>query len=164
MLFLSYAVVFILAATPFFEVVAVIAIAIAAGLPALPVTIIAFVGNMATIFLVIAMMDKIKAWMANRRERKGKAPSKKKTERAERIWNRFGLPGLALISPILIGSHLGAILAMGFGGTKKLVLLWMTISIVLWTLITGIAAYFGFDFFYGQTDRQGFLIEFLKNN
>ncbi|NEU30688.1 small multi-drug export protein [bacterium LRH843] len=161
-LFIAYVVVFLLAAIPFFEVVGVIAIGVAAGLPAIPVTIIAFLGNMLTIVLLILLMDKVKLWMAKRREKKGKAPSKKKTERAERIWNRFGLPGLSIVSPILIGSHFGVILAMGFGGTKKQVLLWMTISIVAWSIVTGISAFYGFDFLYGHSEQGGFLVDLLK--
>ncbi|MDQ7789282.1 MAG: small multi-drug export protein [Clostridia bacterium] len=118
-IYLAYTAVFLLAAIPFLEVVGVIPIGVAAGLPALPVTVLAFLGNIATIWLLIFLMGQIKAWLQRREEEKGKSRPKKREERAARIWKRYGLPGLALVSPILIGSHLGAILAMTFGGTKE---------------------------------------------
>ncbi|WP_436837182.1 hypothetical protein [Planococcus shenhongbingii] len=81
-----------------------------------------------------------------RQEEKGKAHSKK-NERAKRIWNKYGLPGLALLGPILIGTHIAAFIGMTLGATKKNTTLWLTISIAMWTLFFGLATAFGFDFF-----------------
>lgn len=155
--YIAYLIIFLLGATPFFEVVGVIPIGVAAGLPAFPVAILAFAGNILTIWLLILMMDHVKKWMEARREKKGKDIPEKRQKRAANLWKKYGLPGLAILSPFLIGSHLGAILAMGFGGTKKRITLWMTLSITGWTLIMGIASYYGIDFLYQKTDREGFL-------
>lgn len=163
-IYVAYGLVFLLAATPFLEVVGVIPIGVAAGLEALPVTILAFLGNILTIWLLILLMDQVKAWLQKRREKKGKAPSAKRQDRAARLWRKYGLPGLALLSPFLIGSHLGAILAMGFGGTRKSITLWMTISVFSWSVVMGVASHFGIDFLYDQTERKGFLIDFLETN
>ncbi|PWA11219.1 DNA-binding protein [Pueribacillus theae] len=161
-IYLAYFFVFLFAATPFFEVAGIIPIGVAAGLNAFPVTVLAFVGNMLTVLLVILLMDKIKIWLEKRQEKK-KGKSKKREERAARIWKRFGLPGLALISPILIGSHLGSVLAMGFGGTKKQITTWMMISIFAWSVVMGIVSFYGIDFLFSQTGSEGLLIDFLKN-
>lgn len=155
-LFIAYIIVFLLAATPFFEIVGVIPIGVVAGLHALPVTIIAFIGNMLTIVLVIFLMDKIKVWLEKRKKKK-KDKSKKREERAARIWRRYGLPGLAIISPILIGSHLGTILAMGFGATRKQITVWMTASIFVWAIVTGVASHYGIDFIINQMGGNSFL-------
>ncbi|MFB5662853.1 small multi-drug export protein [Alteribacillus sp. HJP-4] len=161
-LIIAYVFIFILAATPFLEVVGVIPIGAAAGLPVIPVTIFSFLGNIATILLLILLMDQVKAWMQKRREKKGRAPSQKRAERAERLWKKFGLPGVALLSPFLIGSHLGAVLAMGFGGTKQQIAIWMTISVFSWSVLVGIGSYYGIDFLYNQTGREGFLVDLLE--
>lgn len=71
-IYLAYIIVFLLGATPFFEVVAVIPIGIATGLQAIPVTIIAFAGNMTTILILITLTDQTKRWLARRKEKKGK--------------------------------------------------------------------------------------------
>ncbi|GAA0301903.1 putative membrane protein [Gracilibacillus halotolerans] len=160
-IYIAYLIIFLLGATPFFEVVGVIPIGVAAGLPAVPVAILAFAGNILTIWLLILMMDHVKKWMKNRKEKKGKDIPEKRQKRAANLWKKYGLPGLAILSPFLIGSHFGAILAMGFGGTRKRITFWMTISVTGWTIIMGIASYYGIDFLYQQTDRQGFLSEFI---
>lgn len=161
-IYIAYLILFLLGATPFFEVVGVIPIGVAAGLPAIPVTIVAFAGNIITIWLLILMMDRVKTWLQKRKEKKGKEMSEKRQKRATRIWKKYGLPGLAIVSPILIGSHLGAVLAMGFGGTRKKITFWMTFSILGWTIAMGVASYFGIDYLYEQTGREGFLINFIE--
>lgn len=146
-----------MAAIPFLEIVGVIPIGVIAGLHALPVTIIAFIGNMVTVFLSILLLDKLKSWFEKHPEK-----SKKRKQRAKRIWRRYGLPGLAFISPILIGSHLGAILAMSFGGTRKQITVWKTASIFFWAVVTGIAAHYGVDYLFSRTGSAGFLEDLLN--
>lgn len=163
MVFWAYVIVFLLAATPFFEVVGVIPIGVAAGLSSWKVTIVAIIGNLTTIWLLILMMEKFRAWQERRRERKGKPASDKRRKRAAHIWQKYGLPGLALLSPFLIGSHLGVLLAMGFGGTKKRIGIWMTASILAWSVLAGILSHFGIDFLFQQTGRDGFLTDFLQD-
>jgi uncharacterized membrane protein len=161
-IFVVYLIVFLLAAVPFFELVVVIPIGIAGGLNSFLVSVLAFLGNIATILLIILLMDHIKSWLQKRRERKGEGSFSKRYSRAERVWKKYGLPGLALISPFLIGSHLGAVLAMGFGGTRKQITFWMTTSLVLWTVIMGVASHYGIDFLFQQTGREGFLTDILN--
>lgn len=160
-LFIAYLIVFLLAATPFIEIIGIIPIGVIAGLHAAPVIIVAWIGNMLTILIVILLTDKIKQWMQMRNE-KNPEKAKKREERAGRVWKKYGLPGLALISPILIGSHLGAVLAISFGGTKKQIAFWMTASIFIWAVITGIASYYGAEFLFQQTGYEGFLVDVLQ--
>lgn len=154
--------IFLLGATPFLEVLVVIPLGVAAGMPTLPVTILAFAGNILTIWLLILMMDRVKKWVDRRNEQKGKERSEKKAKRASAIWKKYGLPGLSFLSPIVTGSHLGVILAMGFGGEKKQILFWMTLSIVVWSVVIGIASYFGIDYLFDRTGREGFLTDLLE--
>ncbi len=132
-------------------------------MPALPVTLVAFAGNMSTILLLIFLTDQIMSWFKRRNEGTEESPARKNTrkERAARIWKRYGLPGLALVSPIATGSHLGALLAMSFGGTKKQITYWMTISLVLWAVAVGLMSHFGIDLIYRYTGQEGFLTDLL---
>lgn len=142
----EYFLVFLGAAIPWLEIALVIPLGIVAGLSPLWVMVMAFVGNMATVLALIIGFDKFKIWYTKRQEAKGK-PVNKKSERAKKIWNKYGLPGLALLGPILIGTHIAAFIGMTLGATKKNTTLWLTISIGLWTLFFGIATVLGFDFF-----------------
>lgn len=142
----EYFLVFLGAAIPWLEIALVIPLGIVAGLSPLWVMVMAFVGNMVTVLALIIGFDKFKIWYTKRQVAKGK-PVNKKSERAKRIWNKYGLPGLALLGPILIGTHIAAFIGMTLGATKKNTTLWLTISIGLWTLFFGIATALGFDFF-----------------
>ena len=73
----------------------------------------------------------------------------KRRKRIERVWNRYGIPGVALQAPLLSGPLLATILALGLGAPPRPLLYWMLASIVLWgAALTGAAA-LGFSIFYG---------------
>lgn len=142
----EYALVFIAAAIPWFEIAVVIPLGIIRGLSPFWVMLLAFVGNVITVLPVVFGTDKIMEWYAKRREKKGKAPSTR-NERGRRIWNKYGLPGLALLGPILTGIHLAALIAMTLGAQKISATIWLTISLGLWTLVFGLATVLGLDIF-----------------
>ena len=142
----EYFLVFLGAAIPWFEIALVIPLGIIWGLSPFWVMVVAFIGNMLTVLALIIGFDRFQIWYNKRQEAKGKTVSKK-SERAKRIWNRYGLPGLAMLGPILIGTHIAAFIGMTLGATKKNTTLWLTISIAVWTLAFGILTALGFDFF-----------------
>jgi Ca2+/H+ antiporter, TMEM165/GDT1 family len=134
--------VFVSAATPWLEVVVVVPAAIAAGLAPLPVALVAFAGNLLTLVLVIVAGDRMAAWWRRRRdegEPRTAAPSGR-NRRAQRILERWGLPGLALVGPLVTGTHLAALLAVGIGAARHRVLAWMVGGLVLWTVVVAVAA------------------------
>ena len=142
----EYFLIFLGAAIPWFEIALVIPLGIIWGLSPFWVMVLAFVGNMVTVLALIIGFDRFQIWYNKRQEAKGKAVSKK-NERAKRIWNKYGLPGLAMLGPILIGTHIAAFIGMTLGATKKNTTLWLTISIGVWTLAFGVLTALGFDFF-----------------
>ena len=171
----AYILVFLFAAVPFFEVVGVISIGILAGLSTVPVVVMAFLGNLITMVLVILLGDKIKNW---NRKRKGKSvqiekigqiehdeqedKSTKRSLRAKKIWKKYGLPGLAFIGPFLVGSHLAAFMSISLGGSRKSTILWMTSSLIFWSIVIAVLAHLGADFIYANSEQEGFLIRYLK--
>jgi len=65
----------------------------------------------------------------------------KRRERIERVWNRYGIPGVALQAPLLTGPLLATVLALGLGAPPRPLLYWMLASIVFWgAAFTGAAA------------------------
>ncbi|KHF38535.1 small multi-drug export protein [Halalkalibacter okhensis] len=145
----AYVLVFILSAVPFLEGYAVAPLAIIAGLSAVPVIILGLLGNIVTVFLVIVFVNKIKAWR-NKKKNKGQEQEEgqtesKRTVRAQKIWSKYGLPGLAMIGPLFVGSHVTAFMSVSLGATKQKAFVWMTASITVWTIVFVILAYFGVD-------------------
>ena len=73
----------------------------------------------------------------------------KRRERIERVWKRYGIPGVALQAPLLTGPLLATVLALGLGAPPRPLLVWMIASIVLWgAALTGAAA-LGLSLFFG---------------
>ena len=142
----EYFMVFLGAAIPWMEIALVIPLGVVWGLSPFWVMVLAFVGNLLTVLALIIGFDKFKEWHQKRQEAKGKTPSKK-SERAKEIMNKYGLPGLALLGPILIGTHIAAFVGMTLGATKRNTTIWLTVSIGLWTLIFGLGTALGFDLF-----------------
>ncbi|WP_449537197.1 small multi-drug export protein [Ferdinandcohnia sp. Marseille-Q9671] len=175
----SYLLVFLFAAIPLFELIAVIPIAIVGGLSPIPVAILGFLGNLVTVLLLILFVDKVKGWMKARKQKnvqvreaegmetqgsEGITPveESKKEKRARSIFDKYGLPGLTILGPLLVGSHISAFMSMGFGSSRKLVTGWMVASLLLWTIVfTGLASS-GIGFFAPDIQENGFLVRMFK--
>ncbi|WP_046174264.1 small multi-drug export protein [Domibacillus indicus] len=147
----EYSLVFIAAAIPWMEIALVIPVGIVRGLSPFWVMLLGFTGNMLTVLMLIFGFSKVEGWMKKKFEHKGMKQNRQ-MERARRIMNKYGLPGLALLGPLFIGTHIAAFIGLSFGAEKKWTTLWLTISIGLWTLIIGIATMLGFDFFIQKTE------------
>ncbi len=61
-----------------------------------------------------------------------------------RAKKNFGLIGIAIISPVLLSIPLGVFLAVRFFKDKKMIIFWMSLSVVFWTVVL----YLLFHFFY----------------
>lgn len=156
----GYVLVFILSAAPFFEAYGVIPIAMIAGLSVVPVIVLGLVGNILTVLLVILFTNQIKNWRKTHKKEKEQKKSKRSV-RAQNLWKKYGLPGLAMLGPLLVGSHLTALASMSFGGTKKKTFYLMAASITTWSIAFTILLYFGVDLL-GLEDR-GFVNYFNSN-
>jgi hypothetical protein len=71
----------------------------------------------------------------------------KRRERIERVWKRYGIPGVALQAPLLTGPLLAALLALALGAPPRPLLLWMLANVVLWGAVLTGAAVLGFSIF-----------------
>ncbi|WP_153730808.1 small multi-drug export protein [Sporosarcina obsidiansis] len=147
---LDYFLVFLGAAIPWIEIALVIPLGIIRGLSPFWVMTLAFVGNMATVLLLILGFQQIKNWIERRNRKKGKGESKRQ-QRGEKIMNTYGLPVLALAGPILIGTHIAAFIGLVFGANKVNTAIWSAISIALWCLLFGVLTAMGFDFFVNRS-------------
>ncbi|XVH33676.1 small multi-drug export protein (plasmid) [Haloferacaceae archaeon DSL9] len=140
----QYVLVFLLAAVPLLEILVVIPIGVALGLNPVFVAAFAFAGNLLPIYGIVLAHDRLRTYLESRRD--SDSPSSKR-ERAERIWQKYGLPGLALLSPVSTGVHLAALIALGLGARGRSTAAWMTGSIALWTVIVTVGSVVGLSLF-----------------
>ena len=104
-------------------------------------------GAILGVIIVIALGSRVRNWMA----------AKKKTERAKggeqkerliiRISNKYGVAGLGLIGPLLVGAPLGAAIGVSLGVPSPRLLFWMTVGILLWTACLTLAGVAGIETF-----------------
>jgi Ca2+/H+ antiporter, TMEM165/GDT1 family len=143
---LAYLAVLVTAAVPWLEVLLVVPAGVLAGLPWLPTVLVAVVGNVATLVPVVVAADRIETRWRRRRETEGQQPSGRQG-RARRILDRYGVPGLAAIGPLLTGAHLAAAVAMASGADRRRALLWFVAGIAVWALIAGVVTALGIETF-----------------
>ena len=148
----EYLLLFGLAITPWLEVFLVVPLGIAWGLNPVLVSIVGFVGNWIPVLLIGFFYTQISRWIKRRRARKlgiseeEALTSGKKVTRARQIWDRYGTPGLALIAPAIVGTDIAALLALAFGSSKRWVMIWMTISLAVWTVILAVGTFYGLTY------------------
>ncbi|WP_025784048.1 small multi-drug export protein [Sporosarcina sp. D27] len=143
---IEYILVFLGAAVPALEIAIVIPVGIVRGLSPFWVILLAFAGNMLTVLLLIILYQRIEHWYRSRKGESTEGESKRQL-RGRKIMDRYGVAGLALAGPILIGTHIAAFFALLFGASKRKTIIWMAVSIALWSLIFGIVTAMGFTFF-----------------
>lgn len=107
------------------------------GMPPIPVMAVALIGNWLSIMLIIVLYGK---WSVGRQG----MGSGKRMDRARKILGKYGVPGVALIGPLVFGHHIGAFISLVSGAPKGFVTLWQTIAVALWT-VGGALAMLGID-------------------
>lgn len=137
----AYALVFVLAAIPWWEILLVIPPAVAIGLHPLPVAVAAFLGNLLPVYVIIATHGRVTDWMERRRAKKdGKST---RATRVNRLFTRYGVGGVALVAPLAIGVHLATVVLLLLDASPRSVGVWMTTSLGLWTVLLTTSAVFG---------------------
>ncbi len=143
-----YAMIFVLAATPWIELLLVIPVGVAMGLAPLPVAVAVFTGNALPVFLIVLGYD----WWLKRHQstHKYNPPGRRgvRWNRALGIWDKYGLPGLAMAGPLLTGIHLATIIALFFNPERRKLLFWMSFSLFVWTFGTVVVCYTGLEVFH----------------
>lgn len=170
--FLAYVMVFLAAAVPWLEVLLVVPAGIVAGLAPGPTAVIGALGNISTLVPLVLAGDRVRARWRGRRspdvpaetEPVGDLPrshgpdgaagpppaedghgNRGRGARARRVFDRFGLPGLALLGPLLTGVHVAGLVALAAGAERRHTLAWLIGGVVVWSALAAIATVFGLD-------------------
>jgi len=87
----------------------------------------AALGAFAGAALILGLGEGARAWLARRRGHRdaGKPGS------IHRIWVRYGVAGVGLLAPFIVGAPIGTVLGLAFGAPAGRLLLWMSLGIVL---------------------------------
>lgn len=142
---LVWLVVFVAAGTPWLEVLLVVPVAIVAGLPAPAVVLVAAAGNVATLVPLILGLDRVRAWWRRRRGRQAPDGGSPRGLRARQVLERYGLPGLAILGPLVTGVHVAALAAIATGAQKRATAVWLSAGVLAWSAIAALLTVWGID-------------------
>jgi len=140
--------VFLAGAIPWFEAIGVVPLGILVGLnPALTV-VFAVTGNAITIFLFAYAAGAIRARLLARRQAKNKEGESPRLIKAQQSFDRWGIYGLALMGPLVIGTQFAALVAVAAGVKPLKSSLVITAATLLWaSAIALVFGIFGFEVF-----------------
>lgn len=144
----NYVLVFLTAAVPVLEVMVVIPASVALGLHPFPVGILAFLGNATTLVLAVVAGDRLAAWFSARRTPRSRSSERgaRRRERVRKLMQRWGMPGLALLGPISVGSHAAALAAVALRIPRRRVLFWSVGGVAAWSVVFTILSAAGASF------------------
>lgn len=104
------------------------------------IAIISAAGSILSAFVVTILGDNLRNRFIKWKYGDEKALEK---SRLYEIWNKYGVIGLGLLSPLVFGAPLGAAVGIALGAEKERLLLWMSIGIVLWSISLTLAGVMG---------------------
>lgn len=144
----QYTLIFIMAATPWFEILLVIPIGVGMGLEPLLVALVSFTGNFLPILLIVWLLNwfQTTAYYARyKKRREEKLNAKNTPSRGQRVFQKYGLPGLAILGPLVTGIHLATVMALSLKAGKLSTTMWMGVSLIIWTLGLTVASVYALD-------------------
>ena len=98
-------------------------------------TLLTLAGMMTTVYLFSYFGQEIKGLTDRIFRRKKRKTFTRKNRRFVKVWRKYGVPGIAFLTPILLSPPGGAILANAFGGKRKDIIKWMWVFGSTWSLI-----------------------------
>jgi uncharacterized membrane protein len=136
-------------AVPWLEAVTVIPAGILLGLPPVAVVVTAIVGNLTTVALVAFGGERVRTWMlTRRRRRRAEEPEGDgggRASRAEHVMARFGVPGLAILGPLGVGTQLSAAIVVSLGVSGRRAFAWVGASTIGWSVLVALLVAWGID-------------------
>lgn len=149
--------VFIAGAIPWFEAIGVVPGGILIGLNPVATVIAAAAGNLITIVVFSYAGARIRQWALERREKKGKQPRSDRWAKAERSFDKYGIFGMAVLGPIIIGTQFAAAVSVAAGVKPLRVSIIIGISMIIWAVLFAFLSIWligvgGFDTWLGQNN------------
>lgn len=123
----------LLAAIPFVESYFGAVLGVIVGLPLAVAIVAAVVGNVASMIGFVYGADKVRQHKVD--------PNQKPTARQVRLrraFDRWGVPGVSLLGQMMLPSQLTAAAMVGFGASRKLVVVWQIVGITVWGVVFGL--------------------------
>ncbi|AUS80829.1 hypothetical protein C1701_23570 [Actinoalloteichus sp. AHMU CJ021] len=126
-------------AIPFIESYLGSFLGVLVGVPAGLAVPAAILGNVIVTFALIALASKARVAATRRRGNGGGggADAPRRKQKIAKYLDRFGVPGVCLLGPIVVASQITAPALVALGATKRSVYVWQAVAIVAWGVLFG---------------------------
>lgn len=124
-------------AIPFIESYLGSFIGVLAGVTPVVAVASAVAGNVISTFAVIAAASRARVAVTQGRAPDPQRETPARTEKVAKSLERFGVPGVCLLGPLVVASQLTAPALIALGAGKRTVMAWQAIAIVLWGVLFG---------------------------
>lgn len=147
-------------AIPFVEGEGGVAIGILGGIPPVVAAIAAIAGNFLTVAVLVLLSSGARNAVVTRHRAKvdaravaadggttlGSMPTAESQDsrgaarraKFQRAYERYGVPGVSLLGPLLLPTHFTATMLAASGVGKARILIWQAVAIIAWTTLTAL--------------------------
>lgn len=87
-------------------------------------------GAITAALVVMVLGERVRSWLLLRIHRGSEIG---RHGRLYRVWTRYGVIGLGLLAPLLVGAPLGTAMGIALGAPAGRLLVWMSLGIALWS-------------------------------
>ncbi|MGE7625243.1 small multi-drug export protein [Viridibacillus sp. NPDC096237] len=132
---------------PFLEAFVAVPIGVLLDLPFILVALVGITANWLSVMAVIVFSSFIRSLFLKKEKNNSDRFINRRFQKAKTYFNKYGVPGISLLGPIIGTNHIGALVCIIAKVNKKNIILWQTISIVIWAVGTGVLLIYGVDIY-----------------
>ncbi len=104
--------------------------------------ILTIAGMMTSVTLFTFLGEYVRVWYFKKFQKKDSRVFTRKKRTMVRVWRRFGMIGVAMLTPVILSPIGGTIIAVSFGEDKWRIFIYMLLSSILWSLILSVIFYY----------------------
>lgn len=108
---------------------------LAAGLSYLETVVFTIGGMMSTVVILTFLGSSYRKYLLERIRGKNYRVFTPRNRRIVRIWRKYGIVGITMLTPLLFTPIGGTMIALAFGENKYRIIRWMLFSAVLWAFV-----------------------------
>jgi hypothetical protein len=113
-----------------------------AGVSYAATVVLTAAGMMTSVFVFSVFGERVRQWYYRRWAKKNERTFSKKKRTLVRVWRRYGMPGVAFLTPILLTPIGGTVLAVSFGENRWKIFVYMLVSSVFWSVVLSAVVYY----------------------
>ncbi|MFF2268459.1 hypothetical protein ACFVTZ_09330 [Cellulosimicrobium cellulans] len=126
-------------AIPYVEAEGAAILGVVAGVNPVVAILAAVVGNAIALAVVVWLIGAARSGVTRGRT----AEQSPKRQRMRQVFDRYGVPGVSLLGPLLLPSHVTAAAMVGFGAPRARVFAWGVAAVTAWAVVLGVLVHLG---------------------